>query len=499
MNDYPFVKCLYPRKIRNRYTGEMMIVPCGHCEACYNQKSDNYSKLCDLEERNHKFCFFVTLTYNNRFIPTIYPEKYYDNNKVPYYVFRIRKGQEDRFDEKYFNDERYLLDERQKVKRYYDIHQIDRIRKKVKIPYGGISVSSTIDAQRFTKRLRFYLEKKTSEKIRIFSVSEYGPRTFRFHMHYCVYFNERSTFEAFPEALHKAWDSKLCGFVKFRKSNRDSGDYVSTYINSFTCIPSFLKEKPFRPFTLHSSFFGATRILEDKENVYAQGFDYFTQNRVEIFNKIKPVPLIRSVIHHLYPKCRGFYDKSYADLYNLYTLYYRASSDYNETNVRELARLIYCYPECRTRSYKDYLDSIENQDYKFANGMDIRLDLAFVDGFLSIIEHDLYISKHFIEYVCDSRPSAFDKMIKMIKWFYQDVDYMMLTNWYKSREDDIYNIDDSFWFDNYVQESLDEVCYDWDNNQYYRDFRSKTYQISYDKIKHKELYDLNNIFFNKDT
>ena len=47
-NTYPFVKCLNPSVIRNRWTHEKMIVSCGKCEACLQRKSAMNTIKCRL-------------------------------------------------------------------------------------------------------------------------------------------------------------------------------------------------------------------------------------------------------------------------------------------------------------------------------------------------------------------------------------------------------------------------------------------------------------------
>lgn len=522
MNDYPFVRCLNPRKIKNPYTGESMIVPCGKCDACALEKSNYYSKLCDLEEQNNKFCFFVTLTYNNSYIPTLIPRINYDSSGVPYYTLHIKDGQIDRFQDKYFEGDTYI-DENFEPVRYYNTAQIERLRTKANLPNRGIPVTSKIDAQKFLKRLRFHLSKETEEKIRFLLVSEYGPVHFRSHMHLCIYFNEWSTFNAFPKALRKAWNKSKNGFYRYRLSNRDSGDYCASYINSHTSAPKLLKEKAFRGFVLHSTFFGATRILEDKEAIYAQGFDYFAQNHLELFGKEKPVPLLRSVIGYLFPKCRGFNDKSDSELYQIYTLYSRARREFKEDNVGELAKMIYCFPDREKNNYGDYLLEVK----RFCDNEDKRLEFAFCDDYLSCIERDLYISKHFHQYCCNGRMCAWNIMIKIIKAFHEDMKKKVTWYWYRFREQDEFNIPNNFWFDNFVSDDDYEDRYDelnqeyfklyrphsciaftrpvspnpfeqveiWDNNEYYRRYRVDVHDQCDKRIKHKKLNDKNKIFF----
>ena len=75
--------CFHPKRIRNK-NGDIITVGCGHCPACLNRRASRNSMLCTLEESDHKFAIFVTLTYNNTFIPLMRPVKRYINGTNEY-------------------------------------------------------------------------------------------------------------------------------------------------------------------------------------------------------------------------------------------------------------------------------------------------------------------------------------------------------------------------------------------------------------------------------
>ena len=64
-----FNKCEKPRIIRNEYTGDFVKVDCGECPHCLIKKSDRATQKCDFVKFNHKYCYFVTLTYNSQYVP----------------------------------------------------------------------------------------------------------------------------------------------------------------------------------------------------------------------------------------------------------------------------------------------------------------------------------------------------------------------------------------------------------------------------------------------
>lgn len=64
-----FNKCERPRIIQNKYTGDFVKVDCGECPYCLIKKSDRATQKCDFVKSNHKYCYFVTLTYNSQYVP----------------------------------------------------------------------------------------------------------------------------------------------------------------------------------------------------------------------------------------------------------------------------------------------------------------------------------------------------------------------------------------------------------------------------------------------
>nr|DAE25567.1 MAG TPA: Replication associated protein [Microviridae sp. ctSIq6] len=64
-----FNKCENPRIVQNKYTGEFVKVDCGECSYCLIKKSDRATQKCNFVKFNHKYCYFVTLTYNSQYVP----------------------------------------------------------------------------------------------------------------------------------------------------------------------------------------------------------------------------------------------------------------------------------------------------------------------------------------------------------------------------------------------------------------------------------------------
>ena len=63
-----FVKCFSPLVLRDP-KGYPYQVPCGKCIACQNNKRSSLSLKLRLEEYSSKYCYFLTLTYDDDNLP----------------------------------------------------------------------------------------------------------------------------------------------------------------------------------------------------------------------------------------------------------------------------------------------------------------------------------------------------------------------------------------------------------------------------------------------
>lgn len=64
-----FNRCEHPQVIQNKYTGDYVKVDCGQCPYCLIKKADRSTQKCDFVKFNHKYFYFVTLTFNTQYVP----------------------------------------------------------------------------------------------------------------------------------------------------------------------------------------------------------------------------------------------------------------------------------------------------------------------------------------------------------------------------------------------------------------------------------------------
>ena len=81
---YPFTKCVNPHIYVNRYTHQEIEVSCGVCKACLMNRANKMTMLCSIEESEHKYCMFFTLTYSDEYVPMARPHIDNQNNVIRY-------------------------------------------------------------------------------------------------------------------------------------------------------------------------------------------------------------------------------------------------------------------------------------------------------------------------------------------------------------------------------------------------------------------------------
>lgn len=274
-------ECLHPVRVTNKYTSEVLYVPCGHCYSCIKNKANRDTSLAVNMASHFRYCYFVFLSYLDDFLP--YMEMYESNsvsNGRNIYRFRsidrnmriTRQHGADRV----INDKEFSIihsmtpDEYQDIivkshgrydsacrcVIYPDFSQCDNL-----VPYCNMA-----DCQLFLKRLRFHISKKYNEKIYFYAVSEYGPRTYRPHWHLLLFFNSPQLTEVISQYVSSSWSY---GHTNCALSRGGSASYVASYVNSTVCLPSlYVQYKEIRPRSTHSKGFSVNNVFPRQASVF---------------------------------------------------------------------------------------------------------------------------------------------------------------------------------------------------------------------------------------
>lgn len=471
MKNYPFVKCLNPTRIRNIYTNEWMTVSCGHCKSCMLEKAHRNSLLCDLESTTARFMFFVTLTYDNYYVPRATFVPTLDEN-----IFSLV----DKETGEYFGEVNLTWQDRFKYERKFNIN-------------GDIPYLRKTDLQLFLKRLRKYVYKKYGIRIRFYAVGEYGPKHLRPHYHLLLWSESKELVKDLEHIISEKWSF---GRTDTQLATGNAASYVSGYTNSFSFVPPVLKINAFRPFCTHSQKLGCQALAKGCKEVYETPVEDFIRAGSILNGQYKEFNLWRSYYTWFFPKCRGYSFESSYERLRTYRLYEIGKVIFpNACNPMHLARLTFDYifnfdvvprntPD--VTYYFDWFISSYNDCY-VAHKDD------FDDFCINKFYRDLYISYHFLD-LCHLNGYSQNYLLSLIENFYSRLDMIYLKG-QLSNQDIYFRSDIS---------SDDDLALFYDNvfsdNQIIKTRIFSRFQTDVDlnharAMKHKLHNDLNRVLF----
>lgn len=310
--------CFHPRRILK--DGEWMLVPCGKCEGCLLHKANQWSQRLSFEIDNNPFSIFFTLTYNNKYLPTLVPIVGPDG--FPFY-FSDHKDNI-RFNGSYdVSREDHIMIE----SKLYDI-KISNDPRKYTVNYA-----SKRDIQLWLKLLRKSIQENLDpryecECFRYYVISEKGPTTHRWHFHGILFPRNPEVAEfLLHSAMYQNW--QMCDQVLFYEYTKycDSGtsNYVTNYVTSCSRLPSIYKDTAIKPIRLSSkspaigySPFNPSEIFE---NVSIGVIEY--NRRISRVDQSSTLVYPADYMARLFPKCYQFASLSYSRLLFVYGCLYR--------------------------------------------------------------------------------------------------------------------------------------------------------------------------------
>jgi hypothetical protein len=519
-----FLHCYHPKKILNRH-GDWITTSCGCCPACLARMSKKASYQCSLHEMDYKYCMFVTLTYSNDNMPLLRLEEFQDNGDNAHFyrmydvTARLQAAQN-------------IIGNfvaNATVSPFY----VSQIRSKFHYFGNDIPYLSKYDAQCFLKRFRKHLNKYTDEKVSYYLVGEYGPIHFRPHFHVLFYFDSDTILQNFGEILHSSWS---LGFVDYSQSRGKCSTYVAQYVNSRNSVPRLYQDRSIRPFCLHSQKFAQRFYQAQKAEIYENEDFRFTDIMRSVGCSVSSTYAWRSLVSAFFPKCRGFNLLSPPELTYSYTLLSTVKKFYGKDlkisqivelicrdllhhsytigefsyirNSGTLAYLLYFIHRNLTRCDDTYVLSTSVSKWRYCD-----LSLDQWNSIKTSIASMLYLSSHFIKFVCDGDMRLVHQRLQSIIRFYQLRDYDNLVSQYDLQTTLLSDCSDEdtsllyYLYDNVFESSDDAgvryfVLSDYDVRlfrylselPYYHLFLDVTNEYYNRSIKHKELNDMNEIF-----
>lgn len=527
MTDYPFTKCLNPQRIINKYTGEQLVVPCGHCAACNQRKSARYAFQADCERVCNKYCLFVTLTYANSFVPRMRAfniEKTSDEFGYEYSMFDVTTPR---------NETDFSLGFLGKVR--YDAPRYSELIRKMHL-FGDIPYLRKQDLQLFLKRLRKYLP---DYEIRYFACGEYGPDKFRPHYHLLLYVNdselvqptETITLSEFPQwtwpknkkvkpqptdklsileyYIRKSWQYGIVDTELVQQGSCSS--YVASYVSGSQSLPPFLEMATAKPFCVHSRFLGRKIFRSQLISVLSTPFKDFITRCLTCFAEPKTVTLGYENYSYYYPKCKRYAVADSSERLKLYTSYCTLRDyfgcktslmDY-AAEVVDLLRLkryinsdmqyYQDYYHVFRQSYSDSIEELAELLYSYSDLSPSPMDSTDWDKVRCSIYTQLLLSRNFCDN-CKIANISPQYYLSKIEDFYRELDYMHLTSFFESQQSyfakDYADSADLVYFYNNSDYDFDEFK----NSFAYRSYKCNVQDLAKQLVKHKLQNDKNDIF-----
>ena len=495
------MSCLHPIEIVNA-AGKLLKVPCGKCYACLNKRRfDNQAKV-DLHMQKYKYNLYFTATYSDKYLPTYKVSRVSDSGMV------IEQKTQRRLFNDVFLRKVCFLYKTEADKHFYELpfqRKFHPTRKNRRAHIGthfdlihqndAFGVLSKRDVQLFLKSIRneTVRKKKTGVlrgdcRFTYYICGEYGPERFRPHYHGIISTNDASFAEFLSKTLPKIW---TMGDLRVEYSRGSaSGNYCAGYINSFARLPKILSYKPFRPFVVHSVYYGYSPTEDLKNDISEITYRYLAERNYIINGKPCTIPPSLSFQHHLFPRCFRYDESPRYILYLRYTLVPRLAnaiereSGWYPSKVSE----IISYLETRPEQY----------DISVASG-NYTLDYLFrgSTNASSTIRSALYLSSRFLR-LCDRYNRTPSEYLDIVQQYYRDkssYDYIRFCRSRASRPIDYPLEDYVFDYGNISSAEDPSIYLKSTNSEKISSFKRLFYFSSflgidfYDLVKHNSSYE----------
>ena len=295
------LSCKNPKRVYNKYIDDYIFVPCGECAICKNRKAAHFTSLLERERSQHRYTFFVTLTYDDAHLPFLHGGFNDPDYRLNEY-FPSRSRDDFRI---LFSD--LFPSKKSECYTQADIDFFDAwFANTPDNKYHGLPYASKTDAQLFLKRLNKHAHDdytSTFKNFRYFLVSEYGSTTFRPHFHIIFFVDNDRFAEGFKDCVLASWKY---GTIDSQLVESSACSYVSQYLNKSPDLPYVYQNCFLRPFYLCSRnpFIGSfTECPEvDKEVVDNSSVTTFVCGKNDTAT-YACVPLQQSYQNRLFPKC----------------------------------------------------------------------------------------------------------------------------------------------------------------------------------------------------
>ncbi len=383
-----FVKCFNPLILRDS-RGYPFQVPCGKCFACQNNKRSSLSLKLRLEEYTSKYCYFLTLTYDDDHLPLfslgrdtcatefirVYPhsERLRSDSLISDFCSDLFE-----FDSSFVDKMDYYSDFVLNYERKFNKHCV--------YGHGLYALLYYRDIQLFLKRLRKHIFKYYGEKIRLYVIGEYGTKSLRPHWHCLLFFNSSTLSQAFEDCENVGTTSRECycprflrpfwkfGICDSKRTNGECYNYVSSYVNQSSNFPKLLvllsNQKAY-----HSVHLGQILPLESFISAIQKGdFSFFErQFYIDVYGSQNPYSVWRSYYSRWFPKFTSSGSLSFEQTYRVLTCYETLRDIFHTDSVGVICRRLFYHYHFGIPDYHDIFDYLRFAYYAVLHSKNVSL------------------------------------------------------------------------------------------------------------------------------
>lgn len=246
--------CTNTKWITNKYTRERVLVKCGHCSACQQEKANRLTSRIRFAaaqgKKSDTIQVFITLTYDKWSVPYVRVSdllKYCHSDGHFYDIPVYRDSERCRS----FGSMRTyhltvmcdMLTLPPSPGWHYNFKTFNKIHLNQNKGYGKIGIIYYRDLQTFEKRLLSSIRRSDSPyKVRFFNSSEYGETYFRPHFHVLAEIPS-DRYGDFYSHVRKCWTMQDWDSPESQKRYqvaRDCSSYVASYVNQPSDLPDWL-------------------------------------------------------------------------------------------------------------------------------------------------------------------------------------------------------------------------------------------------------------------
>lgn len=308
--------CRNSKYIYNQYIHKSLLVSCGKCDACLQQKANARANRIRNHGSEGSLCLFLTLTYDNKYVPyikkddllaarTVNDSRTLGVLSVPVYRdYTVRSYLGKDYTSRLYKPICSITDTS-----FSDFTFIPYLTKK----RNCMGVIYYDDVQNFIKRLRINLKRDLNynEKITYYAVGEYGGKKYRPHFHLLVYF-PKGTEETLRPYIIKSWPfGDMSRSRKRIQTAINAASYVAGYVNKSADLPKVLQVDSIRQKHSHSFHFGTDvhcfSLPAILEKVKRGDCSYSREVVKDDVPVLVDVPYPNYVISRYFPKPKGNY------------------------------------------------------------------------------------------------------------------------------------------------------------------------------------------------